>query len=97
MTSLTSVVLSRAAWAHDGDILLAADVTFGMNADSKPVSLVLLCWGLGTYILINTLQHLSKEGSPTTDPQLRPGPSEASGKARIIVLCDSWIALLFLC
>lgn len=95
MKSLTSLVLSRTAWAHDGDILLAPDATFGMNVDSKPVSLVLLCWGLGTYILINTLQHLSKEGIPTIDPQLSPGTSQAGGKARIIVLCGSWIALAF--
>ena len=95
MRSPTSLVLSGTACAHHDDILLALDVAFGTNADSKQVSLVLLCWGLGSYILINTLQHLSRGRSHTTDSQLWLETSEASGKARIIVLCGSWIALAF--
>lgn len=53
MRSSTSLVLSGTACAHHGDILLALDTAFGTNADFKPVSLVLLCWGLGTYTLLN--------------------------------------------
>lgn len=45
MRSPTSLVLSGTACAHHGDILLALDVAFGTNADSKQVSLVLLYWG----------------------------------------------------
>lgn len=91
MRSPTSLVLSGTAWAHHGNILLA----FGMNADSKTVLLVHLCWRLGIYILINTLQHLYKESSHTPDSQLRPRTSEAGGKARIIALCGTWIGLAF--
>lgn len=95
MRSPTSLVLGGTAWAHHGNILFAPDAAFGVNADSKPVLLIHLCWGLGTYILINTLQHLYMESSHTTDPQLRPRTSEAGGKARIIVLCGTWIGLAF--